>query len=84
MKALAAEVEELKSEAAAAKVARDAAEQQAAARPSGRAAHAACWLGEAMLVFGGRTAEGRVNDAWLLDGTTAEWCGPRDERAAPC
>ena len=50
-----------------------------------RAAHGACVVdltgegaggGVGMLVFGGRTATGRVNDVWLLDGTVGTWKEP--------
>jgi len=40
--------------------------------PVARAAHGACLLdsstGAALLVFGGRGSEGRLNDTWVLDG----------------
>ena len=44
--------------------------------PSARAAHGAAAVSapsEAMLVFGGRAAGGRVADAWLLDGSSLAW-----------
>lgn len=65
-------------------------------RPAGRAAHGACWFGgepgedgaaahgAAMLVFGGRTAEGRTNDLWLLDVDSGRWRSPACAGRPPC
>ena len=53
------------------KLARKSAAAAAAAAPkapSARAAHACCLLDGGMLLFGGRTPEGRANDTWVLDG----------------
>jgi hypothetical protein len=53
-------------------LARNAAARAAAAAPSARAAHACCVVGGAdeksMVLFGGRSANGRLNDLWLLEG----------------
>lgn len=62
--------------------------------PMGRAAHGACWFGgtagvasaqgASILVFGGRTSEGRVNDTWLLDVPSTRWRAPVCTGRAPC
>jgi hypothetical protein len=69
-------------------------DQPKADKPKGRAAHGACWLGggdgntsaqgASILVFGGRTPEGRVNDTWLLDVHSARWRAPVCSGRAPC
>ena len=54
----------------------------AARAPAARAAHACCALalggdgGDCMLLFGGRTAAGRVNDTWLFDAAAQTWTAP--------
>lgn len=65
-------------------------------RPAGRAAHGACWFGgvagacdaseqgASILVFGGRTAEGRVNDTWLLDVESCRWRSAQCIGRPPC
>ena len=65
--------------------------QASSSSPAARAAHACCFFGpggeqqagqqaeqrgEHMLLFGGRTAAGRVNDTWLLDLGTKAWAAP--------
>jgi len=75
---------------------RIAAAQPATERPAGRAAHGACWLGgvagaagaaaqgACMLVFGGRTCEGRANDTWLFDVDSRRWREPSCAGRPPC
>ena len=65
--------------------------QASTSSPAARAAHACCFFGpggeqqagqqagqrgEHMLLFGGRTAAGRVNDTWVLDLGTKAWAAP--------
>ena len=62
------------------------------AHPPGRAAHGACVLdlqaggaagGVGMLIFGGRASSGRVNDTWLLEGTSGQWTSPEANGTPP-
>jgi hypothetical protein len=51
--------------------------------PSARAAHGGCVVGERLVVFGGRDAQGRQGDTWTLDLTSLVWQRQGEQHAAP-
>lgn len=51
--------------------------------PSARAAHGGCVVGELLVVFGGRDAQGRQSDTWTLDLTSLTWQRQGEQHIAP-